>query len=345
MLRLRLWDRTVLRGSGVLVLLALGCGGVTPSTGTGGSSGNGGGAGSGGSPSDAAAEVAPVTVSEACSQVAHALCERIDSCSPTTLKLFYGDRATCATRAALGCMTDQGVAGTTRTPEDLVACAAALAPTGCAELLANHYPAACDIKPGTAINGTACGSDWQCMSSYCGKTDACGVCGPRQPAGGDCTVDGGCLKGLVCANKKCVAPGTMNADCSAVNQPCRADLYCATASSKCLAKVGAGGSCVDDQACDITKGVICFPANHTCEMITVGKAGDGCGLSSPNKALCVGFTGLGPAQDPCSNIVGNGICAKTAEDGTACGMDHKVCLAPANCVMGVCRLPSAPNCH
>jgi hypothetical protein len=344
MLRLSPRDRIVSLGSGVIVAVALGCGGVTPATGTGGTGGNAGGAGAGGNPVDAAVEAAPLTAAEGCTEVAHALCERIDACSPTTLKLFYGDRATCATRAALGCMTDQGVTGTTRTTEDLVACAAALAPTGCAELLADHYPAACDIKPGMAINGTACGSDWQCVSTYCGKTNACGVCGPRQPAGGDCTVDGGCLKALVCANKKCVAPGTLNADCNAPNQPCRADLYCDKTTSKCLAKVGAGGSCADDQACDITKGVLCNPLNHVCETITVAKAGEGCGLSS--KALCTGFSGLGAGQDPCSNFLGmNGICAKTAEDGTACGMDHKVCLAPASCVMGVCRLPSAPNCR
>jgi hypothetical protein len=299
-------------------------------------------AGTGGS-ADAAAEAAPLTAAEGCAQVAKALCERLDACSPTALKLFYGDRATCATRAALGCTTDQGVTGTTRTPDDLAKCAAALAPTSCADLLANQYPAACDIKPGTGANGTACGSDWQCQSTYCGKTDACGVCGPRQPAGGDCTVDGGCLKGLVCANKKCIAPAGPGGDCNPPNEPCRGDLYCAKDTAKCTAKVGAGGSCVDDQACDLTKGVVCNGVSHTCEMISVSGAGGACGLAA--KALCTGFTGFGAGQDPCSNILGNGVCAKTAEDGTACGTEHKVCLAPASCVMGVCRLPSAPNCH
>jgi hypothetical protein len=275
-------------------------------------------------------------------RVAAALCDRISTCSPTALKLFYGDVATCSSRAALGCMTDQGTSGITRTPDDLVACADAVKPAACTDLLANKYPPICDVKPGTAINGTACGSDWQCVSTYCNKTDmACGVCGPRQAAGGDCTVDAGCNKGLVCANKKCVAPGGPDADCHPVNQPCRGDLYCAKATNKCTAKVGAGASCVDDQACDLTKGVICI--QMTCTMINVAGAGSTCGL--PSKTLCTGFSGLGQAQDPCSNILGNGVCAKTADDGTACGMDHKVCLAPAACVNGVCRLPSVPNCH
>jgi hypothetical protein len=326
------WDRFVSLAS-ALVVLALGCGGVTPAaSGTGGNGGN---------PADAAAEAAPLTAATACDEVAHALCDRLDVCSPTALKLFYGDRAICATRAGLSCTTDQGVMGTTRTPDDLVRCAGALAAATCADLLANQYPAACDIKPGTGANGTACGSDWQCQSTYCRKTDACGVCGPRQGADGDCVVDGGCLKGLVCANQKCVAPAGPDVDCNPPNQPCRSDLYCAKASSKCTTKVGVAGACADDQACDLAKGVLCI--NHVCEMISVAKAGDACGL--PTKTLCTGFSGLGPAQDPCSSLLTGGICAKTAEDGTACGAAHQVCLAPANCVMGVCRLPSAPNCR
>jgi hypothetical protein len=322
--------------AGLVAALALfGCGGVTPVTaGTGGTSGDA-------ATSDAPAEVAPVTAAEACHQVATALCDRIGACSPTALKLFYGDAATCAARAALGCTTDQGTDGITRTPDDLVKCAAALAPAACADLLANQYPAACDLKPGVAVNGTACGSDWQCQSTYCRKADAaCGVCGPRQAANGDCTVDAGCLKGLVCANKKCVAPGAPGADCNPGNQPCRGDLYCAKATNQCTAKVGAAGSCVDDQACDLTKGVACI--NKVCETINIAGAGQVCGL--PTKTLCTGFSGFGPAQDPCSNILVGGICAKPADDGTPCGADHQVCLAPANCVMGVCRLPSAPNC-
>ncbi|HVZ71845.1 MAG TPA: hypothetical protein VHJ20_05660 [Polyangia bacterium] len=284
---------------------------------------------------------APPTAASACAQVAAALCDRLDACSPTALKVFYGDKATCTTRANLSCTTDQGTSGIKRTPDDLVACATALGPARCADLLANQYPAACDDMPGLVVNGAACGSNLQCVSTYCNKMDAaCGVCSPRQQAGGDCTVDDGCVKGLVCANKKCVTPGDVGADCNPPNQPCRADLYCGKVMAKCLAKVGVGAACPDDQACDLTRGAVCIKG--VCEMIDVAKAGDACGL--PTKTVCTGFQGLG-AGDPCSNLLTGGICARTAEDGTACGMDHKVCLAPATCVEGVCRLPSAPNCH
>jgi hypothetical protein len=289
-----------------------------------------------------APEAASPTVAEGCRQVARALCGRLSACSPTALALYYGDETTCDARAALGCRTDQGVAGNTRTADDLVACARAVTPTSCAELLAGGTPDACDVKPGTTVNGAACGSDWQCRSTYCRKVDtACGVCAPRETAGGDCIVDGGCHRGLVCANKKCVAPGGPNADCNPPHQPCRGDLYCASATSKCLAKVAAGGACADDpDACDLTKGAICV--NKICEMISIKGAGETCGL--PSKTLCVGFSGLGADQDPCSGTLFGGVCAKTADDGTTCGADHKVCLAPARCVMGVCRLPSLPDC-
>jgi hypothetical protein len=299
-----------------------GCGGVTPAAVDGGG--------------DAAQSV---TAQEGCNQVAKALCDALDSCAPSAVMVLYGDKATCITRAALSCTTDQSVAGIQRTGDDLVSCARALGAATCPDLLAGNFPDVCAVKPGATINGAACGSDWQCQSTYCGKTDKCGVCGPRQAAGGDCTVDGGCGKGLVCGAKKCVAPAGPNADCNLPAQPCRSDLYCtsATGSGKCAAKLGAGGACMDsDQACDFIKGAVCNPLNHVCVTVNVAKGGEACGLG--NKTICVGFVA------PCSNILTGGVCANPAQDGEACGM-NKVCVPPATCETGVCRLPSAIGCQ
>jgi hypothetical protein len=232
------------------------------------------------------------------------------------------------------------VPGIKRTPADLVACKQALTTATCPDLLANRFPAACTPKAGDTINGAACGSDWQCMSTYCAKTGECGVCATRAAANGDCVAgDQGCATGLVCANKKCVAPAGTGADCNLPNQPCRSDLYCTSASGsgKCAAKVGAGGPCADsDQACDFAKGVVCNGVSKVCETVTVAKGGEACGLGI--RTICVGFV------EPCSNIITGGVCANPAQDGEACGGTKK-CVPPATCEAGICRLPSTPSCQ
>jgi hypothetical protein len=298
---------------GLVALAAAGCGGVTAAT--------------------------PASPTDACMQVATSLCARINGCAPVALTVIYGDQSTCVSRAALSCATDQSVPGIGRTTGDLAACATALDTATCSDLLAGTLPGVCTNKPGTVVNGMACGSDLECVSTFCNKTADCGVCSPRQAAGGDCTVDGGCLSGLVCANSKCVALAGPGGDCNLPNQPCRTDLYCPTksGSAKCTAKLGAGGSCADtDQACDLVQGAICDPIGNSCETITVAKGGQACGLGA--KTLCVGFVA------PCSNFLTGGVCASPAADGDTCG-GNAVCIPPATCVGNICRLPSAPDCH
>jgi hypothetical protein len=325
---------------GLATMVFAGCGGVTAAPSTGGAGAGGAGAGGAGGRVDGGpANAPPVTTNDGCTQVAMALCSSLYGCAPVALQVLYGDKTTCIARSVLSCTTDQGVAGIGRTADDLAACATALGTATCSDLLAGQMPSVCTAKPGTVINGRACGSDLQCQSTYCNKTDTCGVCSPRQTAGGDCTVDAGCVAGLVCAHMKCVAPAGPGGDCNLPNQPCRSDLYCPTmnGSAKCTAKLGAGGACADsDQACDFVKGVICDPLNHTCEAINVAKGGMACGLGA--KTLCVGFVA------PCSAFLAGGVCANPAEDGAACG-GNAVCIPPATCENKICRLPSAPDCH
>jgi hypothetical protein len=302
---------------------------------------DGGGGGAGGGSADAPVEMAPVTTEEACHQTAQALCERLNTCAPFFVQEQYGSADTCVARVALSCGTDQSTAGITRTPDDLVACAKAAGMVSCADALAGNFPAECDVKPGTVINGAACGSNLQCQSTYCNKTDACGVCGPRESAGGTCASNDGCKKGLVCANMACVAPAGPGQACNLPTQPCRSDLYCSSAKAPgtCMAKLGPGAACVDNpgDACDFTKGGVCNTlANpNVCVTLMVAKPGDACSLGS--KTGCVG--GIAP----CSNILLGGVCANPAEDGAACG-GNGVCIPPATCVNKICRLPSVPDC-
>jgi hypothetical protein len=321
----------------LLAAAVVGCGSVTAINPDGG--GGAGGAGSGGSgPADSAIDQAP-TIGQACDQTAAALCDALEMCASFMVRVLYGDKATCVSRVALGCAGDQSVPGTTRTVADVVACGQAVVTASCTDLFASRYPEACRVKPGERVNGTACGSDWQCQSTYCRKTGQCGVCAPKADLGGACTVDGGCLAGMLCANSRCVTPGGAGASCND-NQPCRNDLYCPSATAgMCAAKVDAAGPCADSaSACDLAKGVACNPFTMVCDRVGVAKGGEGCGLINGGLTICVGL-------NPCRGLVG--VCASPAADGTACGAaaDGLNCVPPAQCDMGICRLPSAQSCN
>jgi hypothetical protein len=310
-----------------------GCGSITAVSPDGG-----GGAGGGGI--DAPVEVA-VTTTEACRQQAVAVCDALELCATVAVKFFYVDKATCVSRLMLSCTTDQMVPGITRTSADILACKQEVAAATCADLLASKFPASCLVKPGAQPSGAVCGSDWQCASTFCSKeAAACGACAVRSGAGGVCTIDAGCETGLVCANKVCVIPALPSMACD-VNHPCRGDLYCTKLIfGSCLPKVGAGGSCADsDKACDIFKSVGCNPSTHVCEPFDVASGGNACGILNNVLTLCANL-------GPCPGFP-TGVCANPAADGAACGdaANGVVCLPPATCDSGTCRLPSVPSCQ
>jgi hypothetical protein len=317
-------------GAGVLALAALGaaCGKVTPAE----IDTDGGGGDT----------VTPLTADQACGQEAQAICDALAGCATFWIQLLYGDKPTCVARQKVSCMDDQSVVGTTRAPADIVACAQAGATATCPDLLAGKLPAECQLKPGVLVNGRACGSDWQCQSTYCNKHGLqCGTCGPRAAAGADCADSDGCQTGLVCAGSRCVTPGVVGGACDATIQPCRSDLYC-TPAATCAKRVGVGGSCADSSdACAITQGVACNGLNHVCEKVAVAAGGAACGIVDRTLTLCV-------ALDPCvgATLTAPGVCADPAGDGEACGKSasNRNCLSPATCDMDVCRLPSTPSC-
>jgi hypothetical protein len=334
----------------ILVVLSA-CGSVSsqPVDGGPGAGGSGvGGAGTGGSgPGGSSAggsggSAQPPTVDQACTTMAQALCTRLGECAPVGVPLFYGDMATCVERAKLGCSKEQEVPDISRTAANIVACADAASVTSCDDLLANIFPAACHIKPGVRIDGEGCGSSMQCASTHCEKPMSdCGVCAARSPVNGTCSSDDGCAVGLVCAANKCVMPGGTGAICDAA-RPCRGNLYCSSAGT-CAARAPVGTACGGDaNICDIFHGAGCNPfapqASRTCEMISVAKGGQACGIINSALTLCVQGN-----QCAGATLLQPGVCASPAADGQAC--DNNVhCLPPANCVNGLCRLPSVGSC-
>jgi hypothetical protein len=289
---------------------------------------------------DAPPETAPLTDDQACDMLAQAMCGRIAACAPPALPLFYVDMATCLSRVKLGCTKDQMDADITRTAADLATCAQAIPNASCDDLLAKMLPAACQTKPGMRLNGEGCGSSLQCASAHCEITDGtCGTCAARAAANGSCTSDDGCVAGLVCANNKCVTPGTSGMSCDD-NNPCRANLNCSTTAKTCETLQPAGTACAGDHGiCDVYHGAACnifaTAANQTCQTLSVATGGNPCGIVNGGLTLCV-------LNNGCTALV-NGVCPNPADDGAAC--DSNVhCLPPANCVNGLCRFPSVAAC-
>jgi hypothetical protein len=289
---------------------------------------------------DAPMETAPLTADQACGQMAQAMCARLNDCAPPALPLFYVDMSTCLDRVKLGCTKDQEAADITRTPDDIAACAAALPAASCDDLISKVLPAACQNKPGTRLAGEGCGSSLQCVTTHCELGDTgCGTCAARAAANGNCTTDDGCTVGLVCANKKCVAPGAVGAACSD-NNPCRGSLNCSTQTSMCETLQPAGTLCGGDHGvCDIYHGAACnifkAQANQDCETLSVATGGNPCGIVNGGLTLCV-------LNNSCTALV-NGVCPNPAMDGQTC--DSNVhCVPPASCVNGLCRFPSVASC-
>jgi hypothetical protein len=321
-----LTSRPLLASVIVLCTLAVACGKVTPSD-DGGAAGASGSGGAGGGP--------PPTAEQACTHFSEIFCDALNTCAPLFVQVWYVDGPTCRARTKLSCMADQSVAGINRTPGQIVACADAAKTATCEDLVADRLPAACDPVPGPTINGGGCGASLQCMSGHCEKgSNSCGTCAPRQAANGACTIDAGCIKGLVCAAQKCVVPRELGNDCDPSN-PCRSSLYCDKNTRKCATRVGAGSPCGSDgNACDILQSVACGPpvSAPTCQPVGVAKGGQPCGLVNNTLTVCVLL-----------NMCSTGVCPAPAADGTACS-DAIRCLPPASCVNGLCRLPSAANC-
>jgi hypothetical protein len=315
-----------------LGLLPLACGSVTKTS----DAGNDGA-------TDAPIEVAPPTVAQACNQFATSVCDALSACGALALQLFYGDSTTCVTRQTLSCTTDQMASGISRTTTDIVTCAKAVSGASCSDVLAQNFPSACQVTPGTVPNGGGCGSSWQCQSTHCEKPSAaCGTCAARQPASGSCTTDDGCNVGMVCANKKCVVPGGLGNSCDD-NNPCQGNLYCGAAGA-CATLVELGGSCADSSsACDLANGAGCNPLNKTCVAVAIAKGGEPCGIQNGTLTLCV-------EGDACPNLTAanpTSVCASPAADGAACGTaaPGQNCVPPATCQMNLCRLPSADSCQ
>jgi hypothetical protein len=266
-----------------------------------------------------------------CEALADAYCGKIDSCAPGLLALFFGDLATCSTRAAMGCELDRNAPDSGYDDAWAGACRDALDAASCDDVFAAGVPE-CDAPAGARADGAACGDDAQCQSSYCDSPGAgCGTCRARIPAGGACAdAPQACEAGTRCGfNQQCVLLGVQGDACDD-DQPCT-PLY-ACIEGTCATGGGPGETCeVGSSPCDFSQQLLCN--GEVCAKFELAGAGEPCGLVGGSLVAC--------AAGECVN----GTCAAPGEDGQACGGDDgDLCLSPAECDAGVCTVLDPASC-
>jgi len=270
------------------------------------------------------------------SDIASAICNKLNACSPLLIKASFGDLATCATREAISFANVLAANGTGWTPAGAESCSQALANASCSDLLGGHGapPAACQ-PVGHLAQGAACGDDTQCQSSYCNiAAGNCGACGAPPAAAAACMDDSQCPRGAVCSTSgACVKPAAVGATCGNT-QPCQTTLVCKA--GVCAARDGAGASCTltagSTDSCDNLGGAFCN--GMTCVIVGFAESGQPCGAVNGGLTAC-------SAGGKCTN----GTCQAPPADGAACDPNGPSCMSPAGCQNGVCIISNPGSCH
>jgi hypothetical protein len=284
------------------------------------------------------------TATQAANDAANALCTRYQACAPAFITIAYGTPDLCSTRVAASLVPGIGANGSTVTPDQLEACAAAIPGTSCADVLGRNLPAQCKYA-GTLADGTACGGDSQCMNQRCkvAPNETCGTCTSPAAAGAVCAVDDDCQNGLKCVNTACVKFGAMGDTCDD-SHPCNATLGCVMGT--CNKPLGPGGDCsgTSAQGCDQLNGVFCDPFGKKCVTLQFADPNGTCGLFDDGGALTLC---KGPSSG-CENIKPpnyQGSCVPAAMDNASCAVDGgPSCEAPAVCQSGTCVVPDPTKC-
>jgi hypothetical protein len=281
----------------------------------------------GGQPAGAGSTPVPADVAQACSTYGRAVCGKLSACSPAELQADFGDMNACAAREALACVAGAGAPGAQISVAVLMACAGELGGATC-DLFATRGVASCLLK-GRRGDGDGCASDFQCGSGFCKRTRGinCGSCTPFGRVGSPCAEPSECGPGLECSiNGACAAPSAPGMPCGN-DQPCRFGAYCA--GQTCAAQVEtAGAACQGRDSCAAHRGLVC--SQSQCAAIAFARAGQACG--GPGILLC-------EASGDC--VIGQGaagVCSMVARDGQSCA-NGQSCLAPAECLSGVCDIP------
>ncbi len=251
---------------------------------------------------------------DGCGKWAAAFCARLEECASSLSTSRFGGAARCAPRLANGCRDALAAPGTGESDARLETCAADLSRVVCVEILARNltlfadhpWNGLCGTTPkGKGDMGASCFDDAQCAAGWCKPKDG-SKCGT-------CTDFIG--EGASC---------TSDIDCGP-RLVCKKSL---------CAPVGIiGSSCDDGHPCALDLACV----SKSC-VETVSKEGSAC---DPTTKPCDAARGLvcGASKS----------CEKSAppaplEDAAPC-LSGGVCISPARCYAGTCKLLTAADCR
>ncbi|WP_438004520.1 hypothetical protein WME89_37915 [Sorangium sp. So ce321] len=244
------------------------------------------------------------------SRYAKALCDRTFACCDAATRAAHGLDASsadaCASdfEAIFVAFSGGGEVKGTFVPEKAEACLAEVNAAPCAELQIlgvllgvneKFTPSCLDAWDGSAPEGGACGTDWDCAGDRCvHTTDASGqrtsACKATALAGQPCSSRFDCDEALRCDQPSPPDAGTC-APRLAVSGSCKGSLDCQEElrcgqDGTCQAREQAGGPCASDDDC---------AAGTTCDGATcapLGAAGAPCSSDSDcASSACVDATG------------------------------------------------------
>jgi len=268
------------------------------------------------------------TAAEACAAYADTNVATLARCSPLLLQMLYGTQAVAQQRLRLLCRYAE-LAGSNFPPRPVERCLEATRALSCDDFFDNRTPSACQA-PGDYQAGTRCISGDQCQTQFCDLTNPDGPCGRCATLPGNnepCRQGRFCRPGLLCSEAgTCAQPGDVGDLCSD-EEPCRQILTCINAS--CSRKQAPGALCSGRVDCDETNGSVCNPNTFECIAYTAGST---CGVATNGAATFCQAAGT------CNSA--QGTCTPPAADGAACNdMTGPLCMLPATCLGGFCRLP------
>src|ERR1700690_2934020 len=177
-----------------------------------------------------------ITQANACSALAHAQCEKRQTCSLNSFSndYKYGSEADCETRVTPSCISNLNAQGTGQSIANIEACVALYPNYSCPDYRDNNPSGACTPPAGSRTKGATCGAHGQCTSAFCyvAQNQTCGVCADLPQAGTACNYIGDCGRDMVCAIPASAASGTCanlvtsGGACLTGSMPCQAGLAC-----------------------------------------------------------------------------------------------------------------------
>ncbi len=286
--------------------------------------------------------------------------------------------ASARTRYVESCVAALSLTGSTRTADEVEACAKAVEAEECG--VVPVLLASCAPKAGTLPAGSACNVDAQCQSGLCdlldlrAKAKGCGVCMEPTPERTTCdrshptcapptfcsTTATSPLVGY-CLRRRYVDEG---ASCDGIESYCHPGFVCASIDGSphtCIRQHSVGEQCPGEDACE--KGTFCSTTGNTCA--SRGNVGEPCDSITPcNEGLgcdrttnkCAPLTFAEPGEScggsvacregVCGQGTGAPTCPDIVQDGKACLEGaNMTCQAPATCIAGACLMAITATCQ